>query len=235
MEPSRSFSDPKEDFYSSIAERFDTLTNSYDEQRRVEVLFEELLPHDLSGKFLLDDGCGTGIMALQAKKRGARVVAADISHAQLGQARKKGVPLLVTNNALKLPYPDNMFDIVVSSEMIEHTTEPHRAVVEIARVLKPGGIVALTCPNRAWKWLVDGATALKVRPFEGYENFPTFSQLRQFAQEANLRVEKHFGLHPWPFQVKPLHNLSRVVDHRFGKGVWGRWMINQALLATKTG
>ena len=123
--------------------------------------------------------------------------------------------------------------MVVSSEMIEHTTSPVTAVGEMARVLRPGGRLALTCPNKVWLWLVRLATTVKLRPFDGYENFPSFPELERFASGNGLRIRSHIGLHPWPFQFRLLCGLSRWVDMRYGAGPWSRVMINQAILADK--
>jgi 2-polyprenyl-3-methyl-5-hydroxy-6-metoxy-1,4-benzoquinol methylase len=220
-------------FYEDIADNFDELMNAYDVQRRVEVLFDELLTVDLRGKLLLDLGCGTGWFSRRARARGADVVSVDLGSGLLKQVLAKARVRPVAGNALALPFRDASFDVVVSSEMIEHTTDPAQAVREMARVLKPGGPLALTCPNRAWLWLVNLATALKLRPFQGYENFPSFDLLAQMVRANGLTIAHHRGLHAWPFQATALQGLSRRVDLRFGTGPWGRWMINQAILATK--
>jgi len=151
----QSMTDSKRDFYSTVADHFDTLVNPFDQARRVEVIFHELLPGNLEGMLVLDVGCGTGAIALHAQDRGARVIGSDISHAQLSQAKRKGLDCMAVGDALNLPFPDALFDIVLSSEVIEHTVDPHQAFAEMARTLKPGGRLVLTCPNRIWKWLVD--------------------------------------------------------------------------------
>jgi ubiquinone/menaquinone biosynthesis C-methylase UbiE len=220
-------------FYENIAENFDELMNSYDVQRRVEVLFDELLTIDLRGKRLLDLGCGTGFFSRRARELGAEVVSVDLGPGLLKQVMAKARVVPVAGNALALPFRDASFDVVVSSEMIEHTTDPMQAVREMARVLKPGGPLALTCPNRAWLWLVNLATILKLRPFQGYENFPSFNLLAQMVRATGLTIAQHRGLHAWPFQIGVLQGLSRRVDRSFGNGPWGHWMINQAVLAWK--
>jgi 2-polyprenyl-3-methyl-5-hydroxy-6-metoxy-1,4-benzoquinol methylase len=220
-------------FYENIAENFDELMNSYDVHRRVEVLFDELLTIDLHGKRVLDLGCGTGFFSRRARERGADVVSVDLGPGLLKQVMAKAHVVPVAGNALALPFRDASFDVVVSSEMIEHTTDPMQAVREMARVLKPGGPLALTCPNRAWLWLVNLATVLKLRPFQGYENFPSFNLLAQMVRATGLSIAHHRGLHAWPFQIGALQGLSRRVDRSFGSGPWGHWMINQAILAWK--
>ena len=71
----------------------------------------------------------------------------DLNHAR---ALNKGVMNLhyEVNNALDLSYPDAHFDLVVSSEVIEHVGKPDVMMLEIGRVLKPGGLAVMTFPSR---------------------------------------------------------------------------------------
>lgn len=207
--------------------------DQYDLKQRLSIVFDQLLPEDIDGQLLLDLGCGNGWFSLSALERGARVVSLDISFEMVKQARMKGCNQPINGSALDLPFQTRQFDIVISSEMIEHTPEPWTAVMEIARVIKPGGVIVLTCPNRTWQWLVDLGSRLKVRPFQGIENFPTFAELERYFVNSQLQIHEHIGFHPWPFQLRFLHPVSRAVDRRFGKAWWGRLMINQAIRASK--
>jgi 2-polyprenyl-6-hydroxyphenyl methylase/3-demethylubiquinone-9 3-methyltransferase len=137
-------------------------------------------------------------------------------------------------DALALPFAASSFDYVISSEVIEHTLNPALAVKEMARVLRPNGVLVLTCPNRRWQWLVTGASRLGLRPFDGIEDFPTFGQLEIFAAGAGLSLVCHRGFHPWPFQLRLLWPLSRALDRALGASAAGRWMINQAIRAVKS-
>jgi hypothetical protein len=91
----------------------------------------------------------------------------------------------------------------------------------------------LTTPNRKWLWLVKTATKFKVRPYEGYENFLSFKEIETLIEQQGLKIIKHHGFHPWPFQIRSLQNISQIIDQKFGKSKWGEWMINQAILAHK--
>lgn len=220
-------------FYTTIASDFDRLMNDYDVQRRIELVYGELLPSSLYGKRLLDAGCGSGWFSRAAHQRGARVTSLDVGVELLNETLRKAPVTAVIGDALTLPFRDASFDIVVSSEMIEHTVKPAQAVREMGRVLKPDGTLVLTCPNRAWQGVVRTASRLGLRPFQGLENFPSFDDLEVFVGAAGLRLSRHVGLHPWPFQLRPLHRLSRWVDVRFGGSAWRRLMINQAIHAVK--
>lgn len=85
---------------------------------------------------------------------GCDVNAEDIAYAaQLN----KGVLNLryETNDALQLSYPDGHFDLIVSSEVIEHVGQPARMMQEIARVLAPSGVVVMTFPSREFPFTYD--------------------------------------------------------------------------------
>ena len=114
------------------------------------------------GDLLLDMGCGAGRHAFESYRRGARVVAFDYSAAELkdvgglfaamretGEAGTEPGSLAVTANgdALRLPFPDDTFDRIIASEVLEHVSDDQAALNEILRVLKPGGTLAATVPS----------------------------------------------------------------------------------------
>jgi SAM-dependent methyltransferase len=110
------------------------------------------------GDRVLDLGCGGGRHAYEAARRGARVTALDLDLAELKDVRGTfaaiGAELpdgagghAVNGNALALPFADGAFDRIVASEVMEHIDDDLGAARELARVLRPGGVIAVTVPS----------------------------------------------------------------------------------------
>lgn len=95
------------------------------------------------GTRVLDVGTGPGFVALAAAERGAVVQAADQSEAMVRIARQAGVDAVVAA-VEDLPHDDGAFDAVVAGYLLNHLPRPEAGVRSLARVLRPGGRVALT-------------------------------------------------------------------------------------------
>ena len=218
--------------YDLIAHEFDSVMNRYDVERRLNVVFEQLLPgSSLKGALLLDAGCGTGLFSVEAARRGAKVVSLDCGKNLLRETRRKGITSVVAGDAARMPVPDASFDVVVSSECVEHTPSPRATVQELVRVLRPGGWLVVTCPNASWRWSCSLANALKLRPYHGLENWPTWKELRTWVTEAGLRVHQQIGLHMFPFISSATHPLLRRLDVLGSR--FGRIYVNQCLSGQK--
>ena len=113
------------------------------------------------GDKVLDLGCGFGRHAVEAARRGANVVALDAGRDEVDgvaatfAAMVEAGELLdgslhtaaVQGDALHLPFPDATFDRVICSEVLEHIPDDVAAMAELARVLRPGGTMAVTVPR----------------------------------------------------------------------------------------
>jgi SAM-dependent methyltransferase len=98
-----------------------------------------------AGARVLDVATGPGWVAAEAAERGASVVGIDVAEAMVKRARKAhpGVEFHRAD-AHALPFADASFDAVVGNLAVMHFSRPERAIAEFARVLRPGGMLALT-------------------------------------------------------------------------------------------
>jgi 2-polyprenyl-3-methyl-5-hydroxy-6-metoxy-1,4-benzoquinol methylase len=219
-------------FYEGFAGDFDKYMNMYDLEKRVRLVFGKLLKEEeVRGSKLLDAGCGTGWFSRQAVNWGAKVTSLDMGENLLAEVAKKCDSERIVGDITRLPFPDGDFDIVVCSEVIEHVVDPKQAIRELARVVKPGGILVITTPNLIWKFAIVLANVLKVRPYEGLENWISYRALRAEVQKLNLSIEQMFGFHIVPFVWSKLYGFIDRVD-RYGEKL-GPVMLNIAVRAHK--
>ena len=116
-------------------------------------LIESLDPNAL----VLDVGCGPGRVLGFLAKRGIRCIGADRSRISLGLAvTRYGCPGVVGDN-LRLPFADEVVDVLISDGVIHHTDDPSEAFAENLRVLKPGGQMYLGVykPSGRYPFLYD--------------------------------------------------------------------------------
>lgn len=219
--------------HERLGERFEEALSEYDTLRRVETLVDDFLTDDMvRGRETLDVGCGLGYFSQRLAQRGAKVTACDIGPGLVEKTRQRVGCRCEVADALELErqFGPDRFDLVVSSECVEHTPDPARAIGQMVAVLKPGGYLALSTPNIVWYPVVRLATALKVRPFDGHERFSSWRSVRRTLEAAGADVVRERGLHLYPFQFR-LHGLSRWCDRRLQ--ALRPLMINLCVLARK--
>lgn len=225
--------DPREYVHEQMADTFSQARSAYDTGRRVEVLVDCFLTDCMiRGRQVLDVGCGIGDFSARLHDRGASVTACDLGPRLVEATRRRVACKAVVADALHLEdfFGRGRFDVVVSSECIEHTPSPERAVQQMIAVLKPGGYLALSTPNALWKPVVVAATRLGLRPFDGYENFSSWRSLRSTIHSAGARVIREQGLHLFPFQLS-FDGLSRWCDDHLQ--ILRGAMINLCVLARR--
>lgn len=136
-----------------VAEMFDAVAKRYDVTNAIlsggnaalwrTATVKAIAP--AAGEHVLDVACGTGTSTAAIAKRGARVVGIDFSEGMIAEAKRRHPALeFVAGDAQALPFGDEEFDAVTVSFGLRNVADPHAALDEMYRVLKPGGRVVIT-------------------------------------------------------------------------------------------
>jgi ubiquinone/menaquinone biosynthesis C-methylase UbiE len=126
--------------------------NAVSRGNRVVELLDEVLP--VRGARVLDIGAGSGGLAIALASAGAVVSAIEPDPVRYRWAEARihghGVSVSLSRGAgERLAFPNESFDIVTLDSVIEHVEEPAQVVCEVARVLRPGGLVYVVSPNKS--------------------------------------------------------------------------------------
>lgn len=190
-------------------------------KRRVQTIFEWLPPDD--NAVFLDCACGRGFyLNYYRTVSKVRLVGLELE-ANIIRKASANVGLLpditlTQGNIYALPFPDNYFDGVILSEILEHIEDDVRGLKEVWRVLKPGGVVAITVPNANYPFWWDPInktleTVFKTHIQHGllagiwanHVRLYTLPMLREAVRQAGFTIEaeRAFTHYCFPF----IHNL----------------------------
>lgn len=145
----------EKDFVKLSEEWFDHQANVYDETDTIlyskygKISCKNIYDYLSDKKYenLLDVGCGTAyLIGLLSKTHNAKHIGLDLSSEMIRQARAKNIEgaKFVVGKSDELPFVDNTFDVVTCSQSFHHYPDTDKAMQEVFRVLKPGGIYILS-------------------------------------------------------------------------------------------
>jgi SAM-dependent methyltransferase len=171
------------DYYEELWERLpDELTPPDFERRR-----RFMLANVRAGDRALDLGCGEGQFTGALERAGAHPVGVEVAEAALRRARARhpGLEFELAPIDAPLPFVDGRFDLVWSSEVIEHVGDTARWLSEVRRVLAPSGRLLLTTPSHGRLRLALG----------GIERFsePLGDHLHLYSQRSLRELLHQFG------------------------------------------
>jgi len=133
---------------------------------------------------VLDAGCGTGgMLDLYGAWPDAEATGLDFYPDALGFSRGRGHRRLAGGDLMLLPFRSCSFDVVSALDVIEHVPDDRRALQEISRVLRPGGILVASVPAYQFLWGPHDDALHHYRRYAG----PRFTEL---VNGSGLRVEK---------------------------------------------
>jgi len=213
--------------------RWEDFANQYETRRRLQIIFGKLIARsELKDKTLLDAGGGGGHFSQTADNFGANVVSLDVGLNLLKQVKNRCNSARVMGSVLEVPFKRNSFDVVLCTDVIEHTPDPLYAVEELSSVIKKGGLLVVTVPCRLWNPAVKLATTLKLRPYEGYENFLWPGELRHGIEKQGFSIEILTGFNFCPFFSEKFDTVFNLFDRTYGK-IMPWLMVNIAVRARK--
>ena len=211
--------------FDAIAPRYDLvnrlMTFGLDQQWRRETIAALALPENA---LLLDVACGTGDLSRLARRKGYRVIGADLSRGMLA-ANHAGAPLIQADGA-RLPFPDGVFDGLVCGYALRNFSDLPAALAETARVVRPGGRLAML--------EVDAPTSTLLRT--GYDVW--FTRVVPRIGAALSDREAYDYLPRSVAYLPPTPVLRRILSDAGYSGVGIRPLaggLSQLIFATRTG
>lgn len=143
---------------------------------------------------LLDFGCGKGVITekIHLLRPSYTICGVDISSKALIVAKRriKTGEFRLIDESQHIPYPNNTFDIILASDVLEHIYDTKTAFRELARVLKPGGTLIITVPY-------NGKLKMLIAVLIGFEFYfdPSSPHIRHFSPKTLTQCVKNTGLH----------------------------------------
>jgi ubiquinone/menaquinone biosynthesis C-methylase UbiE len=189
---------------------------------------------NLNGLRVLEIGCGRGEFSayVHSTYPKANLIAADFSAGAIEVCKRRFQPSSTlqfrVEDATKLSFNDEQFDVVICCETLEHIPEVHKAVKEISRVLKNGGEFFITTPSYlnayAIVWL---KCWLLNKPFESgqgiqpFEHFYTSRFVRSLFRQSRLKVDKSTSSH-FQWLVFPRIDPAKLRTVEFRRPLFNR-------------
>lgn len=176
---------------------FDAWSRFYDEaviQRLVYRPLHDAVLEELARERparVLDLGCGTGLLTRRLQQEAGRpdVTGADFSAGMLEQASRDSTGITwVRASAVSLPFADDSFDAITSTEAFHWFPDQDAALRECHRVLVPGGRLLVALVNPDIELIGDVARTLSGLAGQRF-SWPTPAQMKKMVEEAGLRVE----------------------------------------------
>lgn len=163
-------------------------------RRIVFDLLSAFLPKSEDPPRVLDAGCGTGINLRQLEDFGL-TTGVDNEPVAIGFCRIRAAKRLVCAAVEDLPFDDDAFDVVTCLDVIEHIEDDERALAEVARVTRPGGLLVLTVPAFQIFWSDHDVINHHRRRYRR-------GRIREMlGGDFDLEVLSHYNTHLFPIAV----------------------------------
>jgi ubiquinone/menaquinone biosynthesis C-methylase UbiE len=194
-----------------IADGYDRIANTIG---REDVFYNRVLA--LHGEYagnILDIACGTGPLfpKIRAVAPDARFYGIDISPRLCEMARKNNPDAeIVVGDAESMPFQDNYFDVVFMTETFAYIQDRPKALSEVWRVLKHGGVFIVTVPNRDWLQydFYEKIRDKKRHPVE--EHYFRFEEITNLLTASGFQIRAYRGSDNL-YYYAPYHKYEQVL------------------------
>lgn len=170
------------------------------------------------GRKVLDFGCGSGYGSAEIAADASSVTGVDVSAEAIEQARADfsapNLSFQLVEAERSLPFPDRSFDTVLSFQVIEHVADPAGYLSEIRRVLRPGGHLVLTTPDR------------DTRLLPGQRPWNCWHVTEYSGQRLRRELARHFD---W-IELLGMTGQPEVIDLELRRTRRARWLMLPATL-----
>lgn len=216
--------------------------------KRARFIFKNINAH--KPVKVLDIGCGRGYYTkLTSLFPFVKEIQSIDANPEYVKRAKKNVGndkriTIQTGSIYKLPFKDNYFDSIIASEILEHLDDDKKALKELYRVLKKGGILLVSVPNKNYPFLWDPLNWILERFFNthihkdrwwlagiwaDHERLYTQKQLITTVEKQQFSVEdkQEFIRWCWPFTHFMLYAIGKNLVERMGASKFDRFNIDQ--------
>lgn len=222
-------------------------------RERALLIFKEIIK--TKPKKILDAGCGRGfyIKSLSYLPFIEKIYGIDINSAYLQIAKKnidKKKVVVKKASVYKLPFPDNSFDLVIASEILEHLKDDFRALLELRRVLKTNRKLIITVPNLHFPFLWDPINYLLMKFFKthvnkniwwlagiwaDHERLYSLEKIKKLISDSGFRIKTikqivHFCL---PFSHFLIYGLGKNIVEKFNLQSFNRFNLEKKTYLVK--
>jgi SAM-dependent methyltransferase len=183
--------------------------------RRHEVVYQQLAQR-CAGLDVLEAGCGEGYGADLIADVAHRVIGLDYDDAAVAHVRARYPRVeAVQGNLAELPLPDGSVDIVVNFQVIEHLWDQAQFIAECARVLRPGGLLMISTPNRI---TFSPGRDTPINPFHTREL--NAAELTELLVEGGFVMDGMFGVFHGPvLQAMDARHGGSIIDAQITRAV----------------
>lgn len=183
--------------------------------RRHEVVYRHLAPH-CHGRDILEAGCGEGYGADLIADVAARVIGLDYDEGAVAHVRARYPRVDArTGNLAALPLADAAVDVVVNFQVIEHLWDQGQFIAECARVLRPGGTLMVSTPNRI---TFSPGRDTPINPFHTREL--NAAELTELLVEGGFVLEGMYGVFHGPsLQEMDDRHGGSIIDAQIARAV----------------